>query len=375
MPARTRLRSTPATLLVLASTALAVSIVSGAGVAGAPDSAWNAKSAAAYLDARLDWWSTWPNAARDHDTFCVSCHTAAPIALGRPALRQALGESGPSAAERKLHANVAKRVSMWRDVAPFYPDQTRGIPKSSESRGTEAVLNALVLAARDSETGQLGDDTRQAFANMWDLQMRTGPLNGAWAWLDFHYEPWEAPGSPFFGAAMASMAIGTAPGAYATSDAAKDGVKRLREYTIREFAKQNLFNKLMLLWAASRLDGLVTDADRRAAADAAYALQQADGGWSLASLGTFARVDKTALDTRSDGLATGLVLLATQNVPASSRDARQRGLDWLKTHQDGAAGLWPAFSLNKERDSASDIGRFMSDAATSYAVLALSQGR
>jgi squalene-hopene/tetraprenyl-beta-curcumene cyclase len=357
------------------STAVAVSIVLRAGAAGAPDAAWNAKAAAAYLDARLDWWSTWPNAARDHDTFCVSCHTAAPIALGRPALRQALGESGPSAAERKLYANVARRVSMWREVAPFYPDQTRGIPKSSESRGTESVLNALVLAARDSESGRLGDDTRQALANMWDLQMRTGPLSGAWAWLDFHYEPWEAPGSPFFGAALASMAIGSAPGAYAASDAAKDGVKRLREFTTREFAKQNLFNKLMLLWASSRLDGVAAEADRRAAADAAYALQQADGGWSLALLGTFARVDKTALETRSDALATGLVLLATQSVPASFRDARQRGLDWLKTHQDGAAGLWPASSLNKERDPASDIGRFMSDAATSYAVLALSQGR
>jgi hypothetical protein len=41
-----------------------------------------------------------------------------------------------------------KRVTMWKDVEPFYPDQTRGLPKTSESRGTEAILNALILSGR-----------------------------------------------------------------------------------------------------------------------------------------------------------------------------------------------------------------------------------
>ena len=59
---------------------------------------WNAKSAAAYLDARAQWWQTWPKAARDHETFCVSCHTTLPYALSRTALRNglrnALGNEG-----------------------------------------------------------------------------------------------------------------------------------------------------------------------------------------------------------------------------------------------------------------------------------------
>ena len=150
---------------------------------GADAPVWNPRAAAGYLDRRAEWWTTFPNAARDHDTFCVSCHTAAPYAVARPALRRTLGESAPSATEAKLVANVVRRVRLWREVEPFYPDQTRGLPKTSESRGTESVLNALVLASRDAETGSLSDDGRRAFDNMWTLQLQTGVLNGGWAVL------------------------------------------------------------------------------------------------------------------------------------------------------------------------------------------------
>src|SRR3954453_12654147 len=99
----------------------------------APSATWSDKAAANYLDGRMAWWMSWPQSARDHETFCVSCHTVLPYAIARPALRNALAESTPSATERKLIDNVTKRVRMWKDVEPFYPDATRGVPKTAES--------------------------------------------------------------------------------------------------------------------------------------------------------------------------------------------------------------------------------------------------
>jgi len=133
----------------------------------------------------------------------VSCHTALPYALARPSLRQSLGERGPSAAEAALLANVTKRVTLWREVDPFYPDQTRGVPKTSESRATEAILNAVILARRDATSGSMSDEGRSALDNMWALQMKTGEQTGAWTWLQFHNEPWEGDSSAFHGATLA----------------------------------------------------------------------------------------------------------------------------------------------------------------------------
>jgi hypothetical protein len=86
-------------------------------------------------------------------------------------------------------------------------------------------------------------------------------------------------------------------------------------------------------------------------------------------------------DSASDGYATALVTLVLEQaaVPRAAAGTR-RGLAWLASNQmghDGGSwirwqgGFWVSHSLNKWRSPWSNVGRFMSDAATAYAVLAL----
>ncbi len=336
---------------------------------------WNARAAADYLDARERWFLAWPNAARDHGTACISCHTALPYALARPALAAVLHEPAPSAPERTLLDHVVKRVRLWNEVEPFYSDQTRGLPKTSESRGTESVLDALIIARRDARTGVLSDDARSAFEHMWTLQMRTGDQIGGWAWLNFHNEPWEGDSSPYFGASLAAVAAGSAPDGYASSPQVSAPLDLLREYLRRHADGAPLLSRAMGLWASGILAGVFDRTEQGAIVEALVGCQHEDGGWSSSRLGTWPRRDGSAAASGSDGFATGVVVLALERAADPRADAAvARGLAWLAKHQDPRDGHWSATSFNLDRDPASAAAAFMSDAATAYAALALAGG-
>lgn len=336
---------------------------------------WDPKAASAYLDRRQSWWMEWPKAQRDHQTFCVSCHTAVPYALSRSALRTTLAEQSPTPNEQRLLDNVTKRVRLWKEVEPFYKDADRGPYKSVESRGTESVLNSLILSSRDSRSGKLSNDAHTAFENMWAEQQTAGKQKGAWLWLRFKNEPWEADDSDYFGATLAAVAVGIAPGNYRATPEVQANLKLLREYLNREFAAQTTINRVLLVWAAANLPGLLEPDRQKTIMGELLERQQADGGWSLSALsGGWKRADGTPEETKSDGYATGLITFVLQQGGTSPENANlKRGLAWLTANQDKTEGSWPAYSLNKSKENhiSPETALFMNDAATSYAVLSL----
>jgi squalene-hopene/tetraprenyl-beta-curcumene cyclase len=344
---------------------------------------WNPKAAAAYLDQRAQWWMSWPGATRDHETFCISCHTALPYALSRSALGTTLGDQGPSPEQLRILGNVTRRVRLWNEVEPSYNEQV-GPNKALQSRGTESVLNALILANFDARNGKLSHETRAAFQDMWALQRTTGSDSGAWPWLNFENEPFEANDSVFYGACLAAVAVGTAPDNYRVVPEIQGNVKSLRDYLNREYVSQSLSNQAVLLWASAKLPGLLTRKQQAMIADGLISKQQSDGGWSLSSLAwtwrgsspkwlakLWIRSEASPFEGKSDGYATGMIAFALEQYGLPRDNAHlARALDWLRRNQIQTEGRWPGYSLNHAHEQ-SPTGLFMSDAATAYAVLAL----
>jgi squalene-hopene/tetraprenyl-beta-curcumene cyclase len=352
-------------------------------------SGWDQEAAAKYLDDRMDLWFNAGKKLRTGETktTCVSCHTTVPYVLARPALRRAMKATEATPQEVKLYEETARRVEGFDTRQPLYDFSES---KKTESRGTEAALNALILASADAAQNRREPSavTKKAFDQLWQTQRP----DGAWDWLDFGLEPFETVDGAYYGAALAAIAVGFAPGDSKDRGAeAKPGVERLRGYLTEKYSSQSLFNKTWALLASARFDGLLTKAQRDALIADLQSRQHDDGGWSLESLGGWnwskkakapGEVDK-ALLSKSDGYATGLVLYALRGagLPAS-HPAVGKGLQWLKANQQSVQidqqswHAWRAHSLNFDREHGGDKGEpwrrmFMSDSATAFASLAL----
>jgi squalene-hopene/tetraprenyl-beta-curcumene cyclase len=366
------------TYLLLAGSLAAIGLWRAAPVhvvSASSSESWNMQTAARYLDDREVWWQEWPRAQKDHGTICISCHTNVPYAMVRPGLRRQLGESGMTAPEKTMMDSVEKRVAHWPEMETFYSDAKHGPGKTAESRSTEAVLNAIILASVDSRQGHLRPITRTAFDEAWALQEETGDRSGGWKWQNFHLGPWESEESGYQGAALLMVEVVNAPDKYAKGPEIRPHLDRLREYLRRLYPSQPLVNRLYILWASAKAPGLLTVAERTALLESVRSEQQEDGGWRTGSLDKRDRVDHSPEPTESDGYATGVAVLAMEESGTPRHDKTlQRGIEWLTAHQQ-KDGAWLASSINKKRDPESDAGPFMNDAATAYAVLALEKTR
>jgi squalene-hopene/tetraprenyl-beta-curcumene cyclase len=278
---------------------------------------------------------------------CASCHSTYLYLMARPALKGASPSPSPSPAEAEIRKFLETKAANWDTKKPQWD--------------TEVVATATTLAVHDARTtGKLHPITRQALDRMWKLQRK----DGAWNWLKLNQPPMEH--DDYFGATMAAVGLGLAPEGYAVGESAKEGVAKLRKY-FAEHAAPDLHHKAMLLWASQRLDGLMTEKEQQETVEQLLALQQPDGGWSLASLGSYKHRNGklNPKDGPSDGYGTGFVIyILRQAGVGSDHDRIKKGIAWLQANQR-AGGSWYTRSLTE------DHWHFITHAGTAYAVMAL----
>ena len=227
---------------------------------------WNKAGATQYLDGRGENWFKFSSANRGDGASasrCVSCHTLLPYALARPVLRRLSNENQATTWETKILEQTKSRVANWDqlDEVEFQLMYDFDEPKKKQSRGTEAVLNALLLSLDDRSKGlrEPSDATKKALSILWATQITQGENKGSWEWLNFGLEPWESKDSRYLGATIAAIAIGAAA---ADGNAGIEGDSRerldsLRTYLKANYASQNLHNRAWLLWASTGMDGLI----------------------------------------------------------------------------------------------------------------------
>jgi squalene-hopene/tetraprenyl-beta-curcumene cyclase len=299
---------------------------------------WSLAKSGEFLDQAA---VTWTNQRK-----CGTCHTNYPYLMARPALGDA---TAPGLV--RVRRFFEDRVAGWD--RPEKGDKPRW--------DTEVVATAAALAFNDARTtGKLHPLSRRALDRMWTLQK----ANGAWDWLKCGRPPYEH--DDYFGAVFAAVGVGTAPDGYAQTEKAQEGLARLRQY-FQKNPPPNLHHKAWLLWASLKLDGLMSPAERANTVKELLALQHADGGWSLPSLGAWKGFDGRENDVKapSDGYGTGIVVFILRQAGVSTKDeVIQRGIGWLKTHQR-ASGRWFTRSLNTDR------AHFITHAGTAFAVMAL----
>ena len=275
---------------------------------------------------------------------CASCHTTYPYIMARPMLGDV---KAPALLQTRKF--LEERPASWEG----------GLLEGTEGV-TEVVAVAATLAFDDAREGKLRQVTRLALARMWTLQQK----DGSWTWNKHELPPQED--DDYYGAVFAAIGIGHAPEGYARSEAAKEGLARLKQY-FRKNPPPDLHHKTMLLWASLKLDGLMTAERREAVIKELLVAQRADGGWNLPSLGPWKRQDGKPNDKQaaSDGYATGLIVYVLRQAGlAADNDAINRGVTWLKGNQR-ASGRWFTRSVNADR------AHYITNAGTAYAVMAL----
>jgi squalene-hopene/tetraprenyl-beta-curcumene cyclase len=301
---------------------------------------FSASKAAEFLDANV----------HATEKSCFACHGSYVYLMARPAILPL------SDTYREARAAMERSIETLPAIEPT--------PRSAPvMRVAEAVMTAAALALNDADmAAALHPRTRQALDRIWDFQRD----DGGYKWLLKDKPPSEV--DEHFPVTMAALAAGAAPGPYAGTPKAREGLDRIRGW-LRAHPPATMHQRAMLLLASARVDGLLTDEGRRQTAEDLLALQRPDGGWAMAALGggAWKRKDRTPQDLEtSDGYGTGFavyVLCRAGGIPADDPRIR-KAVGWLTTHQR-SSGCWFTRSTRNDDERSTFMG-------TAYAILALS---
>jgi hypothetical protein len=341
------------------------------------DPAWDPQAAERFLQDRQHAWLdfTAKRAEERHqpqNVACASCHTVLPGLMAETALARTLGSQGPSAFEVVLTDRIRDKV-----MRPDEPQNAR----FGYLRSAEPIIYALVLTLDDREQRRatLSREAEEGLRRMWSEQIRAGDNRGSWAWPDTSLDPWETPESVYYGTALAAQAVGYAPADYLGRPELKEPIAEMAHYLRQRFHGQILHHRLAALWASASVPDIVSSEDREATLDELWRGQNADGGWSWRALGPWkprpdSYVAAVATGRDSDGYATAFAACSLRQAGlAMSTPQLRNALAWLASHQNPKTGGWEAKSLNGLYPNDPVLGHLMGDAASAYAVMALSK--
>lgn len=349
-----------------------------------PAAAWNPGLAAQYLDQREKEWLAWKPAQMPGGA-CLSCHTGMTYLMARPKLRQILGEAQPTEYEETVLDAIRRRVEVMEpgDLSPGFASS----PIGKQAVGTEAVLSALLLISTESRPpskelitaeparAPLPEFAAKAFNRLWRLQISEGPDAGAFPWFTLNAEPFETKGTPFYAATLAALAVSKTPASYREKPLIHERIEKLSGYLRRTAEGQPLHHRIMLAWAAHELPGLLAPEKAQGWVDEALRLQGKDGGWTTTALGPWPEHPDAPQPLATDGYATAFLAFALQQCGVNRSEPHMaKALTWLRTNQNAEHGYWEALSINKSHPAQATPSKFMRDAATGFAVLALADG-
>lgn len=285
---------------------------------------------------------------------CGTCHTNLAHVMAEPFL-----------VERNKAAEKEIRDSLFDFLASYNPGE---VPPEQQRANNNILWNRLVIASifavSDGEAGAPQDPrTLARFDQIWAMQNADGSFNYPRKALPFLED------DKYYVMTMVSVAAGYLPPEHLKTAAVAHGLNQLNHY-LATTTPPNQHDELVLMRASLKAPGLMSDAGKADLISRTLALQKADGGWAVASLGNWPREDGSVNDKNgpADGYGTGFVLytLCKSGVTAD-RPEIQRGLKWLKANQR-ESGRWFTKSL-----WADDRHNYVSTIGTAYAVMALRQ--